>query len=120
MYTAKPVQNEEDMLKLIAITTASTDATTDIAPFIPQSHGVNASDFDAANFIPIGKGIPMNNPNGNRIVTAIKILSGVVAPWKLVISKGVNIPNITRIKSNNINRKPAVPVCLGLTILCVV
>jgi len=80
MYTTKPVQNDVDILKLMARAIASTEATTDIAPFIPQNHGVNTSDFDEANFIPIGKGIPMNNPNGNRIITAIKILSGVVAP----------------------------------------
>ena len=64
-----------------AITTAITEAQTDVAPFIPQSQGVREADLVDANFIPKGNGMPMNSPKGKSMPTATRIRAVVVEPW---------------------------------------
>jgi hypothetical protein len=55
-----------------------TEAQTEVAPLTPHNQGVNAGDLDEASFIPIGNGMPMKNPRGNRIAPATRIRTGVV------------------------------------------
>jgi hypothetical protein len=69
------------MPELRAITTATTEAQTEVAPFIPQSQGVKEADLVDANFIPKGNGIPMNRPKGKSKLTATRIRVIVVDPW---------------------------------------
>lgn len=52
------------MPKLMASTTAMTEAQTEVAPLMPQSQGVMAEAFFEANFMPRGNGIPMKKPIG--------------------------------------------------------
>ena len=59
------------------MTIASTDAHTEVDPLIPQSQGVSDVACFDANFIPIGKAIPINNPIGKSMITATTILRNV-------------------------------------------
>jgi hypothetical protein len=68
-----PTQKAAEMPQEREIATASTEAQTDVAPFIPQKNGVGASGHAETTFIPMGNGIPMASPMGARIVTAVKI-----------------------------------------------
>ena len=52
-----PARNDVEMLELSAIVTPNTDAQTDVAPLIPQSHGVKDGRFDAS-FSPAEKPSP--------------------------------------------------------------
>ena len=78
------------------MTTARTEAQTDVAPLIPQSHGVKGAGFIEAIFMPIGNAIPMNPPIGKSITAAIKMRRGVTEAWKERMAKGVTKPKITR------------------------
>ena len=52
---------------------AATEPQTDAAPLIPHSHDAALFDREAANFIPSGKGIPMNSPRGATSATEAAI-----------------------------------------------
>ena len=57
--------------KLSAIIIAKTVANTDVAPFIPHAQGIIELSII---FIPIGNGIPINNPRGANSKTDKVIL----------------------------------------------
>lgn len=84
-----------DMPALKAITTASTEAQTEVAPFIPQSQGVMEGDLVDAIFIPRGNAIPINNPIGKSINTATRMRSVVAESWNVLIAYGASFPKIT-------------------------
>src|SRR5262245_48076703 len=80
----------------MAITTARTDATTEVAPFTPQNHGASCiADFPAA-LIPRGNAMPINTPITLRSNTAAATLAGVDASKSVVISLGVTTPHAAR------------------------
>ena len=68
------------MLELSAITIASTEAHTDVAPLMPQSHGVRPGVRPDARRIPSGKAIPMRSPSGDSIAVTSRTRTGVVDP----------------------------------------
>ena len=70
------------MPKPMATTMASTEASTLVAPFMPQSHGVSSRlrEFRAAARMPMGKGMPMSRPMGASSPMAVRIRRGVDAP----------------------------------------
>jgi len=55
-----------------------TEAHTEVAPLIPQSHGAKEGVLVAAIFIPNGNGIPIRNPIGIRIPIATNMRTGEV------------------------------------------
>ena len=69
--TAVPTQNAAEIPAPIAMTTASTDAQTDVAPLTPQSQGAIDGERCSARRIPSGNAIPMQKPTGSRMPTAI-------------------------------------------------
>ena len=69
------------MLVVSAITTANTDAHTEVAPLIPNSQGISAGDRPDASRMPSGKAIPMNNPSGKRTPTATAMRRPVTLAW---------------------------------------
>ena len=60
----------------------STEATTLVAPFTAQNHGVCPLNLDEASVIATGKGIPIIKPKGKRKVREIRILNVIEAPTK--------------------------------------
>ena len=50
------------MLKLSM--TASTDASTPVAPLMPQNQGIGSLSTAPTNFIPVGKANPRRKPSG--------------------------------------------------------
>ena len=47
--------------------TASTDASTPVAPLIPQNQGIGSLSIAPTNFIPVGKAKPRRKPKGTTI-----------------------------------------------------
>jgi hypothetical protein len=91
-----------DMLEVRAIATASTDAQTEVAPFIPQNQGVRDVNRELAALIPKGNAIPMNTPRKEIIATDTRIRTLVVDPRNELIACGVINPNITRAQRRRI------------------
>ena len=60
---------------VIASIIVSIGARTDRQPFTAHAHGINASFFCPRSFIPIGKGMPIKNPRGIRIIKTIGIFN---------------------------------------------
>jgi hypothetical protein len=71
------------------MTTASTDAHTDMAPLIPHRNAVGAFGRNDAIFIPIGKGIPIRKPMGTSMAVAAAMRTGVVDESKRSMTIGV-------------------------------
>ena len=69
-----------EMLETSAMVIPMTDAETEAAPLMPQSHGVSALARLIASFIPKGKAIPRKNPIGNVTRTATEIRTDVSSP----------------------------------------
>lgn len=79
-YAAAPNQKVAAMPRLIASTTAMTEAHTEVAPLMPHSHGANLSALLTARLMPRGNAIPMKNPIGNRRSAEMIMRTGVDAP----------------------------------------
>ena len=95
----------------MAMTTASTDAHTDVAPLTPQSHGAIDGERCRARRIPRGNAIPRQKPTGSRMPTAIRMRTGVSAPSKRCVMAGVAMPKTTStasvISSRRLVARPA-------------
>ncbi len=74
------------MLACSAIATASTEAHTDVAPFTPQSQGINEANLADAIFMPRGNAIPIRMPIGKSVITATRMRTIVVALWKTLMA----------------------------------
>src|ERR1700733_15324494 len=94
----------------------TTEAQTEVAPLTPHNQGINAGDFDDASFIPIGNGIPIKNPSGNRIAPATRIRIGVVALEKCTSAYGVSGPKRDRTTSRGMSRVTAVSLLASLRV----
>ena len=107
------------MLVVRAIATASTEAQTDVAPFIPQNHGVKEANLGEAAFIPRGNATPMNRPRKERIPIATRIRRVVTEPRNSVMAYGVKTPKITRAPKRSKSPIVADPYKLVFDIFCV-
>ena len=74
--------------KFIEITTARTDASTDVTPLMPHNQGMRSFLLLSANLIPIGKGIPIRKPRGAKSKTDIAIREKVESFSKALSKAG--------------------------------
>src|SRR5215468_7369481 len=78
------------------MTTASTDAMTEVAPLTPHSHGASVLADSRAALIPNGNAMPMNTPMTPRSSDAPAILETVELPTHAAISHGNTTPLAVR------------------------
>src|SRR5947208_15985863 len=75
-----PHQYETEILDASATQAASTEPHTDVAPLMPQNHGIMAGARFAAMPIPMGNAAPITRPMGNSRPTAPRMRRVVSAP----------------------------------------
>ena len=81
---------------------AITEPSTDVAPFIPQSHGANLVALLLAANIPSGRAIPIKKPGIDRTTADNRILTNRGEPAVLAVINGVataTIANVTTAKT---------------------
>src|SRR5262245_47200789 len=101
----QPVQYAAGIDHASAMQTESTDATTDAAPFKPQSHGVRAAARppDAAILMPSGNAMPSVSPAGKSSASAAPTRTGVEPAAVAWTTKGVATPVATRTAMSTVN-----------------
>src|SRR5712692_3171770 len=97
------------MPALILTAIARTEAQTDVAPLIPQSHGVRELDRREASWSPRGKAVPIVNPRGKSMAVATRMRSEVRAAEKALIARGVKTPKRISAPSKTTRRMIAAP-----------